>query len=205
MDVRKAVQLVDRKYLIDLLTDFIENVETVHRFSFTPSIPALALQSRTAQETLVELGYPVREAINAARPGLGNFTVDHQLSPGKRWDAARMAAIRARGIYNYAEGIRRSLIPDSPTLAADGLHPWVWESAKRLLESGHYVEAIGAALRTVNARLQQKIGRQDVSEKALVEQAFSLDPPKPDKPRLRMPGDGQRVLDCERPTYSERS
>jgi len=173
-DIREPVQLMDRKYLIDLLTEYIRNIEivqlygTMHRF--------LPQQLNTAQDELHELEYPVRQAIDGAKQGLGNFKVDRQLSLDKRWNAARLAAIQARGIYGYAEEVRRSLMPDSPTISADGLHPWVWESAKQLLDSGHHVEAIGAALRTVNARLQQKLGRRDVSEKALVEQAFSLKP-----------------------------
>jgi hypothetical protein len=38
-------------------------------------------------------------------------------------------------------------------------------------------------------RLQQKLGRHDASESALVREAFSTDPPAPGRPRLRFPGD----------------
>jgi hypothetical protein len=38
----------------------------------------------------------------------------------------------------------------------------------------------------VNAETQNKIGRCDVTETALFRQAFSLDPPEPGKPRLRL-------------------
>jgi hypothetical protein len=37
--------------------------------------------------------------------------------------------------------------------------------------------------------LQERLGRRDVSNKALVEQAFSLKPPERDQPRLRVRDD----------------
>ena len=40
----------------------------------------------------------------------------------------------------------------------------------------------------MNARLQQKLERHDRSESALCREAFSLDEPKPGRPRLRFPG-----------------
>jgi hypothetical protein len=47
-----------------------------------------------------------------------------------------------------------------------------------------------AAIR-VNAETQAKVGRMDVSETDLLNQVFSLDPPKPGAPRLRIvPDDG---------------
>jgi Protein of unknown function (Hypoth_ymh) len=54
--------------------------------------------------------------------------------------------------------------------------------------AGSRQEAVNAAARSVNARLQQKLDRHDASESALVREAFSLDPPASGRPRLRFPG-----------------
>jgi hypothetical protein len=81
------------------------------------------------------------------------------------------------------------LAPDSPSLAADHFHPWVWDSAQPLWASGHYRMAVNAAAVAINARTQTKVSRRDVSDDDLMNQVFSTSPPQPGKPRLRIPGD----------------
>lgn len=51
-----------------------------------------------------------------------------------------------------------------------------------------------AAARSVNARLQQKLGRHDASESSLVREAFSHSTPSPGHPRLRLLGDDRTSL-----------
>ncbi|MFJ3633826.1 TIGR02391 family protein [Streptomyces sp. NPDC090112] len=43
------------------------------------------------------------------------------------------------------------------------MHPWAWEGARPLWQSGHLREAVTAAARKVNAETQNKLGRKDVS------------------------------------------
>jgi hypothetical protein len=78
-------------------------------------------------------------------------------------------------------------------IEAEALHPWVWNAAEDLWASGHWGEALEAALKVVNAKLQDKTNRRDVSEVDLVNRAWSRDAPKPREPRLRTgdPGDPQ--------------
>jgi Protein of unknown function (Hypoth_ymh) len=79
--------------------------------------------------------------------------------------------------------------PDSPDLVADELHAWVWEAAAALWNAGSMQEAVHAAARSVNARLQQKLGRRDLADARLCREAFSLSDPVHSQPRLRFPGD----------------
>lgn len=85
-----------------------------------------------------------------------------------------------------AEVMRRIGPPPGPTLRADTLHATVWDAAKSFWRSNHRTAAVGAAASAVNAMLQDRAGRRDVSNTTLVEQAFSLDAPKPGAPRLRV-------------------
>lgn len=187
---------MDRKYLVDLLEDFIKMtdefqapMESSSLSSGMPSISYLPI-NKELDDKLMEIEIPIRQVINGAQSGLGNFKVDHNsLSRIDKWTEARSAAIKAKGIYDVGAKVALSLSPDSPVLTADKLHSWVWDSAKQLWESDNYSEAVAAVARTINSRIKQKVGRGDVSDKELIEQVFSPNNPEARKPRLRMPGD----------------
>lgn len=83
---------------------------------------------------------------------------------------------------------RAILGPAAPSMAADSLHPTVWEAASALWEDGHFRAAVQKAATRVNAEVQFKTGRYDESDVALMQQAFSSSPPARSKPRLRWPG-----------------
>ncbi|MFJ4407229.1 TIGR02391 family protein [Streptomyces sp. NPDC088910] len=104
---------------------------------------------------------------------------------------ARSDVQRGLGILADRDEWAVRLTPDAPTLTADQFHTWVWDGARALWASGHYREAVTAAARKVNAETQNKVGRRDVSEAALFQSAFSMDPAKQGQPRLRLvPDDG---------------
>jgi uncharacterized protein (TIGR02391 family) len=73
-----------------------------------------------------------------------------------------------------------------PALSVSTMHPNVWEASKSLWRSGHYGEAVSAAAKSVNAALQTKVSRRDQSDAKLVGDCFSLNPPQPGVPRLRL-------------------
>ncbi len=107
-----------------------------------------------------------------------------------RWSRHREAAVRAREELVREQEIKENLGENAPELSASELHPWIWSGAKSLWQSGHYREAVGGAIRKLNAETQNKVGRRDVSETDLFKQAFTLDNPVSGKVRLRrMPPD----------------
>jgi uncharacterized protein (TIGR02391 family) len=124
----------------------------------------------------------VEKILDRVIPG---WRTDIENSKNNRWTRHREAAIRAREELVRAEEVRENLGENAPDLSAADLHPWIWEGAKSLWQSGHYREAVGGAIRKLNAETQNKVGRRDVSETDLFKQAFSLDEPKAGKPRLR--------------------
>lgn len=96
--------------------------------------------------------------------------------------------------------LRANLGDNAPRLNAANLHPWVWDGARSLWASGHYAEAVEAAAKKINAETQNKVGRRDIAETELFNQAFSTDDPSPTSPRLRLPSDdgGRTALSVRR-------
>lgn len=101
------------------------------------------------------------------------------------WGHLRDCASRGIAALRRQEELRQKLGDDAPLISAARLHPWVWEGARSLWQSGHYRSAVEDAAKKLNAETQNKVGRRDVSETDLFKQAFSLDAAAPAKPRLR--------------------
>ncbi|MFB7829299.1 MULTISPECIES: TIGR02391 family protein [Streptomyces] len=140
------------------------------------------------EDGLVRQEVVVLRIVEAYQEGLRptSYRID---SPRGRWEPAKEAALQALALAESAEELERFLRPTAPALSSDSLHPWVWEPARPLWTAGAHQEAVLSAARTVNARLQQKVQRHDISEADLVMQCFDLKDPQPAKPRLRVPGD----------------
>lgn len=129
--------------------------------------------------------------------GDGHGRALRQMAHGNEWGDVKVVLDQA--IYAMGEGrdIALALGPEpGPTLRADSLHPTVWTAVETLWRTEHRREAIGAAARNVNAALQHRLGRRDISESDLVMQAFSSDPPKAGEPRLRIhPDDNSKTYE----------
>ena len=108
-------------------------------------------------------------------------------SAGRRWRWANAMDATERLIGRLRDMNVRSEIlgPKGPLLAANRLHPWVWNAAVDRWESGHWTDAVGAAARAVEALTQEKAGLSSVSGPSLFSLLFSPEPAEPGKPRLR--------------------
>lgn len=106
-------------------------------------------------------------------------------SANNRWARHREAALRAREILVREREVRANLGDDAPEISAARLHPWAWSGASSLWASGHYREAVGGAARKLNAETQNKVGRRDLSETKLFQEAFTDKAAEPGKARLR--------------------
>jgi uncharacterized protein (TIGR02391 family) len=83
---------------------------------------------------------------------------------------------------------------NAPDMDAANLHPWAWDTGRSFWNSGHYHQAVMQAALRVNSETQAKLGRVDVSEVDLFNQAFSLDAAIAGAPRLRlMQADGSHT------------
>lgn len=108
-----------------------------------------------------------------------------ELRASNRWTRHREAAIRGREELLRQEEVRKNLGEDAPEISAANLHPWVWSGARSLWLSGHFRSAVEDAAKKVNAETQNKLGRRDLSESKLFQEAFSEKPAEEGKSRLR--------------------
>lgn len=107
---------------------------------------------------------------------------------GFDWSEHRDLALRSLAEIKRGEEVALKLGDGSPQMDAGKLHPWIWEAARPLWNSFHYSLSVQQAAVTLNANLQTKVGRRDLSETKLFQESFSLEPPKKGKPRLRFGG-----------------
>lgn len=102
------------------------------------------------------------------------------------YDWLRDQASRAKAALQRSAELTENLGDNAPDMDAANLHPWAWENGKSYWNTGHFHQAVMQAAIRINAETQAKLGRRDVSETALFNEAFSLDDPKDGAPRLRL-------------------
>lgn len=154
---------------------------------FSNKSSTAAADAEVAQQAQV-----VEKIFDRVIPG---WRTDIELRKSNRWTRHREAAIRAKAELERQEEIRKNLGDDAPELSAAKLHPWVWDGASSLWKSRHFREAVEGSIRKLNAETQNKLGRRDVSETDLFNQAFSEQAPAAGKPRLyRMKNDGSSTF-----------
>jgi len=112
------------------------------------------------------------------------------------YDWLRDQASRAKAALQRSAELAEKLGDNAPDMDAANLHPWAWENGKSYWNTGHYHQAVMQAAIRINAETQAKLGRMDVSEVDLFNQAFSLDEPKNGASRLRlMENDGSKTYE----------
>lgn len=174
---------MDRAWMRDELTRF-SGILDVGRFEFrAPSlrIPRDADQAHR-DDLRIRLEPVVREILRLLDPALADFDAYDT-------DSARDAVNHGLGILKVLDEREDKLAADAPVLSADRFHPWIWQAARTLWDSAHYRHAVQAAATAINDHAQHKLGRRDIDDTQLMQEAFSPNPPEPGKPRLRCPGD----------------
>lgn len=182
------------EWAISELDKFIQQTVLTNNSYVGNGVVSLSNKSSTAaaDAEVAQQAQVVEKIFDRVVPG---WRTDIELRKSNRWTRHREAAIRAKAELERQEEIRKNLGDDAPELSAAKLHPWVWDGASSLWHSGHYREAVESAIRKLNAETQNKLGRRDVSETDLFNQAFSEHPPATDKPRLhRMKNDGSTTF-----------
>jgi len=110
-------------------------------------------------------------------------------SKDAKYSWLRDQASRAKAALEREAELAEKLGDNAPDMDAANLHPWAWENGRSYWNTGHYHQAVMQAAIRINAETQAKLGRMDVSETALFNEAFSLSAPKEDAPRLRLAED----------------
>lgn len=182
---------VNPEWAIPQLDDFIRATE----LTFVPSPPnSIGFHSYKTAEPEVEVvkrAQVVEQILDRTIPGWRDLEVD---TDRKKWAVHHEASVRARETLLREDELRQNLGDSAPEISAASLHRWVLSGAKPLWQSGHYRSAVEDAAKKVNAETQNRLGRRDVSETKLFQEAFSLDPPQAGRPRLRrMEADGSET------------
>ena len=108
----------------------------------------------------------------------------------------RDQASRAKAALQRSEELAEKLGDNAPDMDAANLHPWAWENGKSYWNTSHYHQAVMQAAIRINAETQAKLGRMDISETDLFNQAFSLKDPEPGASRLRLAdNDGSKTYE----------
>lgn len=94
---------------------------------------------QTNIEDLITLEPVMRELMNAARLGLGDYERPagrSELSAEYWIEDVHPNTLRAIGVHTIGAEARERMRPDSPDFTADQFHPWVWDAAMSLWQAG---------------------------------------------------------------------
>ncbi|GAA4994293.1 hypothetical protein GCM10023205_78800 [Yinghuangia aomiensis] len=161
---------------------------TIMRSAAAPGVFTTATRTKGSEAQVVESAQVVERILDVVIPDWRSRVPDGR-NGRNRWFQHNEAARRAKVALQREAEVRANLGDNAPRLNASHLHPWVWEAAKGLWANRHYREAVRTAAVSVNAELQDKVGRKDIGEKDLINQVIRTDPPQPNKPRLHVISD----------------
>lgn len=179
---------INTEWAISELDEFIRATTLTYVPSPPNSIGFHSYKTEEPETEVVKRAQVVEQILDRTIPEWRDLKVN---ADRKKWAVHHEASVRARETLLRAEELRQNLGDGAPQISAADLHPWVWSGARSLWSSGHHRSAVEDAAKKVNAEAQNKLGRRDVSETKLFQEAFSLEPPQPGKPRFRrMAADG---------------
>lgn len=114
----------------------------------------------------------------------------------KQYEWLRDQASRGKAALQREAELAERLGDTAPEMDAANLHPWAWEAGASFWNSGFYHQAVMQAAMRINAETQAKLGRVDVSETSLFNEAFSLSEAKAGAARLRFAeNDGSKTFE----------
>lgn len=172
---------MDKNWSIQEIEKFLDITSRV-KPKTAPGVSYLGTVMKGSSVDAAESAYVVENIIVKVLPGALRDKPD--VDKDYRW--LRVRASHAKIALERREELAEKLGDNAPDMNASNLHPWVWESCKLLWNDGHYHQAVMAAAIQVNAETQKKLGRLDISEKELFDQAFSSNDPKPGRAQLRL-------------------
>jgi hypothetical protein len=116
---------MDREWTADRLRAFVQDIDALVDYDEDPWTSGIN-QGRLDNVIAVEL--VMRDLMNAARPGLGNYEgpgeVSKTYADADYWESfPKKAALQAIGVLTLGAEAHEKLRPDSPDLVADHFHP----------------------------------------------------------------------------------
>jgi hypothetical protein len=183
--IAPAVSIYDQIDRDAIRVELVRFVDETHPVASSVS-GSMFQRAACGGDRLIELQERVRPILDRLYPGWADEDLG---SKYQETSEEREACQRLIARIDSHEEVASLLAPldAGPSLAADALHELVWRAASVQWETDHREDAVLAAATTVNSLLQRKLGRTDLSETKLVQEAFSKKAPESGKPRLRFP------------------
>ena len=178
------------EWAVDRLNEYLDllrELDSIYRSNIVHAWQTKPFQDAVSR---VRAAYPTAERIvQHTRPE--SVFMEPRGSDWVKWglDHIRSIELCIADIEAGAELDRHWSPEPTIEMRTGDLHPWVWEAAKSLWATGHYGEAIEAAAKIINYRMQEACGRRDVSGTSLVRDALSKNPPTSGVSRLRVAAD----------------
>jgi hypothetical protein len=172
---------LDRDWAITEIDAFLHVTDQV--VSDTPGV--IGIWMRGPETEASQRAHVVEQILDRALPGWAK----ERPKKDEDYDWLRDQACRARAALERSAELAEKLGDNAPDMDAANLHPWAWENGRAYWNTGHYHQAVMQAAIRINAETQAKLGRMDVSEAALFNEAFSLSEPKEGASRLRLAED----------------
>lgn len=189
--------IIDTDWAIKSLKEFIYSTDQVaYDNSGNSGVFFTGSHQRLPNAKVSELAYVAEQVLDRVLPEWRHENSDSEKARGKqRWNHLREWAGRGVAALERQEELQNRLGDVAPSVSAGDFHLWIWDGAKSLWQSGHYREAVEAAIRKLNAETQNKLDRRDVSETNLFNQAFGDQAATVGKPRLhRTKDDGSQTF-----------
>lgn len=168
---------LDVPWALGELRAFLRSSDQVaHQNAPGDSVVVIGTYQRESDDLVAGRAQVVEQIIDRVLPdwrGNERRTSDQRR---ERWVFLREQASRAAAELERAEELRARLGDDAPHLDAGQMHPWVWDGARSLWQSGHYGEAVTAAAKKLNAETQSKVGRRDLGETKAVPRDLQPEP-----------------------------
>lgn len=175
---------IDTAWALEELARFLDVTAQVHPDT-GPGVLYFGTVMRGPKTEASERAHVVEQILDRVFAG---WRADRPKSD-KDWRWLRDQASRATAALQRQDEISTRLGDDAPEMDVGALHPWAWENGRSYWLTRHYHQAVMHAAIRINAEAQAKLGRMDLSETTLFNQAFSLDPAKPGASRLRLMAD----------------
>ncbi|MGV9194258.1 TIGR02391 family protein [Microbacterium sp. MC2] len=188
---------LDTDWAIKSLKEFIHATDQVgYDNSRGSGVVMLGTHQRVPDSKAAEHAYVAEQILDRVLPEWRAADKKNGEAAGKaRWKHLRDWAGRGVAALEREAELREKLGETAPRVSAGDFHSWIWSGAVSLWQSGHYRESVEGAIKKLNAETQNKVGRRDLSETDLFNQAFSEHPPAAGKPRLhRMADDGSSTF-----------
>lgn len=179
---------LDKEWAIAEIDKFLHVTDQIVPDMRGSGITYIGTVQRGSETEAASLAHVVEQILDRVMPEWRNMPRSSS-KKDKGWAHLREWAARAKVAIQRDAELRERLGDAAPEMDASKLHPWVWESAAPFWRTRHFAQAVTQAAIRVNAETQAKVGRRDIVETDLFNQAFSLDEPKPNAPRLRLMGD----------------